>query len=86
MRVRLFAALRELAGTSELDVDAPDVAALCRELSSRYGEAFARILGVGAVMVDGEKAGPDRALEPGDEVALLPPVSGGQVPHTPPRP
>jgi MoaD family protein len=85
MRVRLFAALRDLAGASELDVDAPDVAAVCRELSSRYGEAFARILGVGAVIVDGEKAGPDRALKPGDEVALLPPVSGGAGHHTPAR-
>ena len=77
MRVKLFAALRDLAGASELDVDAPDVATLREDLSAKFGEEFARILAAGAVLVDGETAGPDRRLEPDDEVALLPPVSGG---------
>jgi molybdopterin converting factor small subunit len=77
MRVKLFAALRDIAGASELDVDASDVATLREDLSAKFGEEFARILAAGAVIVDGEKAGPGRNLEPDDEVALLPPVSGG---------
>jgi MoaD family protein len=77
MRVKLFAALRDIAGASELDVDASDVAALREDLSAKFGEEFARILAAGAVIVDGEKVGPGRNLEPDDEVALLPPVSGG---------
>jgi MoaD family protein len=77
MRVRLFAALRDIAGASELDVDAPDVGTLCEDLSAKFGEEFRRIVAAGAVFVDGEKAGRDRPLEPDDEVALLPPVSGG---------
>jgi molybdopterin converting factor small subunit len=32
---------------------------------------------VGTVVVDGETVGRDRALNPEDEAALLPPVSGG---------
>jgi molybdopterin converting factor small subunit len=77
MRVRLFAALRELAGTSELDVDAPDVASLLDQLSEKLGPEFDRIMRVGTVVVDGETVGRDRALGPEDEAALLPPVSGG---------
>jgi MoaD family protein len=77
MRVRLFAALRELAGTSELEVDAPDVGSLLDRLSETLGPKFERIMEVGTVVVDGETVGRDRHLRPGDEVALLPPVSGG---------
>jgi MoaD family protein len=75
--VRLFAALRELAGTSRLEVEASDVEALLAELSARLGPEFDRIMVAGAVIVDGETAPGSRPLDPGDEVALLPPVSGG---------
>ncbi|HEY3210776.1 MAG TPA: MoaD/ThiS family protein [Actinomycetota bacterium] len=77
MRVRLFAALRELAGTSELDVDATDVGSLLDQLSEKLGPEFERIMRVGTIVVDGETVGRDRTLEPDDEAALLPPVSGG---------
>jgi molybdopterin converting factor small subunit len=76
-RVLLFAALREAAGTSRLEVDAPTVGALLDELAGRYGVEFARVLAIGSVVVDGEPAGRERALTRGQEVALLPPVSGG---------
>jgi MoaD family protein len=77
MRVRLFAALRDIAGASELEVEAPDVGSLRQDLSAKFGEEFGRILAAGAVIVDGENAQPGRSLRPEDEVALLPPVSGG---------
>lgn len=77
MRVRLFAALREIAGTSELDLHAPDVGSLLDQLSQEFGSEFDRVMAAGAVVIDGETVGRDRALEPDDEVALLPPVSGG---------
>jgi sulfur-carrier protein len=77
MRVRLFAALRELAGTSRLDVEAPDVGSLLDQLSERLGPEFGRIMKAGSVVVDGETSGRDRLLHSDDEVALLPPVSGG---------
>ena len=73
----LFAALREAAGASRLEVDAPTVGALLDELASRYGAEFARVLAIGSVVVDGEPSGRERALTEGQEVALLPPVSGG---------
>jgi MoaD family protein len=78
MRVRLFAALRELAGAGELELDAPDVASLLAQLSERFGPEFDRVLRTSTVLVDGEPASEGRELAPGSQVALLPPVSGGR--------
>ena len=77
IRVRLFAALREIAGSSAVDVEAADVGSLCDLLIERFGPEFARILATGSVVVDGSVVPRDHALSPSDEVALLPPVSGG---------
>jgi MoaD family protein len=78
MKVRLFAALREVAGTSVVEApEAADVGSLLDALSHTYGPNFDRIMAAGTVVVGGETVGRDRTLEPGDEVALLPPVSGG---------
>lgn len=78
-RVRLFAALRDAAGTSEVTSDAGTVATLLAELEARFGEAFARRLSVASVIVDGDPVprDSDRSLDAADEVALLPPFSGG---------
>jgi molybdopterin converting factor small subunit len=79
MRVVLFAALRELAGASRLDLEPtpPTVGSLLEHLANAYGPEFARIASIGSVVVHGETAGPERELRPDDEVAILPPVSGG---------
>ncbi len=52
------------------------VGELCEDLSSRYGPEFKRILSARSVVVDGRTVGPEHRLA-ADEVALLPPVSGG---------
>jgi len=75
--VLLFAALREAAGTGRLEAEAPDVGSLLDQLTERFGQEFARVVAIGTVVIDGETVGRDRALLPDDEVALLPPVSGG---------
>lgn len=80
MKVRLFAALREIAGSSWVDVEAgnpADAGSLVSALAATYGEEFDRIARAGTVVVNGEPAAWERALDPDDEVALLPPVSGG---------
>jgi molybdopterin converting factor subunit 1 len=76
VRVRLFAALRERAGT--------DVIRLDLDADARVGDALERLGrltdGVPVVMaVNQEYADPDARLQPGDELALIPPVSGGSV-------
>jgi sulfur-carrier protein len=77
MRVRVFAALRELAGASTVEVEASTVGELLDRLSARLGPQFDRIMAAGRVVIDGEPADRDRSIAPGAEVALLPPVSGG---------
>jgi molybdopterin synthase sulfur carrier subunit len=75
--VRLFAALRELAGASEVEAEADTVAEVIEVLSARYGERFSRIVEVGSAVVDGERVDRETVMTDGQEVALLPPVSGG---------
>jgi molybdopterin synthase catalytic subunit/molybdopterin converting factor small subunit len=71
VRVRLFAGLRERAGFDRRDVEAATVAEVWPAL------------GLGAepdgllYAVNQQYADRDRRLEDGDEVALIPPVSGG---------
>ena len=71
VRVRLFAGLRERAGWSQRDVDAATVGDVWNALelgTEPDGLLYA---------VNKEYATRDRALADGDEVALIPPVSGG---------
>ena len=75
--VRLFAALRELAGSSRVEAEGATVGEVVQALSARYGERFEGIARMGSVVVGGERADPETPLTEGQEVALLPPVSGG---------
>ncbi len=47
------------------------------DLSVRYGERFASVAAVASFVVNGERADRGVPVAEGDEVALLPPVSGG---------
>jgi MoaD family protein len=75
--VRLFAALREAAGASEVEGPGHTVGQIVDSLSARFGDRFAAIAQVSSFVVNGERAGRDAPVAEGDEVALLPPVSGG---------
>ena len=76
-RVRLFAALRELAGASEVESPGRTVGDVVEALTERYGDRFGAIARVGSYVVNGERATVATPIADGDEVALLPPVSGG---------
>jgi molybdopterin synthase catalytic subunit/molybdopterin converting factor small subunit len=74
--VRLFAGLRQRAGTEELSLELPD--------GARVGDALEQVRwltqGMPVVMaVNLEYAGPGAELHASDELALIPPVSGGSV-------
>jgi molybdopterin synthase sulfur carrier subunit len=75
--LRLFASAREAARRSSDVVDAPTVGAVLDEAIARYGGGFAAVLAGCKVWVNGEPADRDQAVGPDDEVAVLPPVSGG---------
>jgi MoaD family protein len=77
VRVRLFAALREIAGAPNVEAEGDTVGEVIDALAARYGERFEKVARAGSAVVDGERAGPSRSLSGGEEVALLPPVSGG---------
>jgi molybdopterin synthase catalytic subunit/molybdopterin converting factor small subunit len=74
--VRLFAVLRERAGTSEVRLDLPEGATVRDALA--YLEDVAA--GVPVVMaVNREYADPEMVLAADDELALVPPLSGGET-------
>lgn len=75
--LRLFAGAREAAGTGRDEVAGTTVADVLDAARRRYGSAFAAVLATSKVWVNGEPAAGDRVLGEGDEVAVLPPVSGG---------
>jgi MoaE-MoaD fusion protein len=72
--VRLFAGLRERAGASEVTLELPDEARVADALRA-VGDITE---GISVVMaVNREYADETRTLQAGDELALIPPVSGG---------
>jgi molybdopterin converting factor subunit 1 len=72
--VRLFAMLRERAGSGSLTLDLPEGARVRDALDSLAGLAE----GIPLVMaVNREYASEEQVLGAGDELALIPPVSGG---------
>lgn len=77
--VRLFARLRELAGTAELRQELPDRASagtVWESLAARYPamREYERSI---SCAVNEEYAQFTTPVKDGDEVAFLPPVSGG---------
>jgi molybdopterin synthase catalytic subunit len=76
VRIRLFAGLRERAGASEVALDLPD--------GARVADALAQLQHVTGdlpvVMAVNQEYADDQALlATGDELALIPPVSGGSL-------
>ncbi len=79
IRVKLFAAARELAGGESIDIELPDravVADLRQALSERLSPAR-ELIARSMFAIDCDYAANDKRLEPGKEIACIPPVSGG---------
>lgn len=77
VRVRLFAALREIAGTGLVEAEGRTAGEVADALARRYGERFGAIAAAGSLVLNGERARRETPVADGDELALLPPVSGG---------
>ena len=75
--LRLFATVRVAAGTGKATIDGSTVAEVLENASTEYGPEFAELLPVCRVWVNGQAADAETAVTANDEVALLPPVSGG---------
>jgi molybdopterin converting factor subunit 1 len=77
--VRLFARLRDIAGTAELARDIPSgstIGSVWRQLATDYPELGPYERSISSA-VNFDYARMDTELRDGDEVAFLPPVSGG---------
>lgn len=75
--LRLFASAREAAGTGSVAMAGPTVGSVLDAAVEAYGASFGDLLVACNVWRNGEPAERDDALVDGDEVAVLPPVSGG---------
>src|SRR5580692_1858318 len=79
VKVLFFGMLKEIAGRSTENVDLQDGASV-RDLLGHYESqvpALKNLLPSVALAVNQQYAAPDTVLGPDDEIALLPPVSGG---------
>ena len=81
VEIRLFANVKEIAGQDKLALELPesatagDVVRLLSETYPRLHDALKHVL----VAVNMELADPSRPVREGDEVALIPPVGGGET-------
>lgn len=83
VRVRLFARLADVAGTRTAEVDLGEgltagdaYRLLCRRYADMEGLEGSLMFAVNAEYVP-----PEHPLRDGDELALIPPVSGGALEH-----
>ena len=83
--VLLFARARELAGTKTAEIDGTTAAEVVRLAGERFGDEFVELCATCSIVVDGEvvPAAELAAHDPGTELAILPPVSGGATDEQP---
>ncbi|HET7454216.1 MAG TPA: molybdenum cofactor biosynthesis protein MoaE [Solirubrobacterales bacterium] len=85
LQVRLFAVLRERAGRDSLEIEVAEGATVAEALRALAGESEplgAALEAMPVVMaVNRSYVGTETTLSPGDELALIPPVSGGAGEH-----
>ncbi|MDQ6697707.1 MAG: MoaD/ThiS family protein [Actinomycetota bacterium] len=75
--VRLFAAARIAAGTGSDRLPGTTIDEVLAAAIDRYDSGFAEVLPGCQVWLNGEPAGGGQRVADEDEVAILPPVSGG---------
>ena len=76
-RLRLFGPAREAAGTSSVLLPGDDVDAVVTQARARFGQPFSTVLDGSRLWVNGEEADLHSPVGDDDEVAVIPPVSGG---------
>lgn len=79
LKVRFFALYRERAGSNSITLDMPEestVADLTAAVRHRFPNLAPPDVAI-VVAVNADYAEPETLLRPGDDVCLIPPVSGG---------
>jgi molybdopterin converting factor small subunit len=75
--LRLFGPAREVAGVARVDVPGGSVEEIVHAATDRFGPAFADVVAISRIWVNGEAVAEGWVLSDRDEVAVVPPVSGG---------
>jgi molybdopterin converting factor small subunit len=75
--LRLFGPIADVAGTRRDIIDARTVDEALRDAALRFGGAFGELLPTCQIWVNGEPAERSHSLREDDELAVLPPLSGG---------
>ena len=75
--MRFFAQARDAAGCREAEFGGPTVGAVLDAAFGAFGETLRAVVASSAIWVNGESADRDQPVTAGDEIAVLPPVSGG---------
>jgi molybdopterin converting factor small subunit len=75
--LRLFGPARQAAGMAQADVAGHTVAQVLAAAEALFGAEFADVVSVSRVWVNGVSATAEAPVADGDEVAVIPPVSGG---------
>jgi molybdopterin synthase sulfur carrier subunit len=76
-RLVLFGPARDAAGTSTSEFAGLSVEEVLQEAVARFGSSFADVLSISQIWINGEPLRGPVAVGPYDEIAVLPPVSGG---------
>ena len=81
LTIHLFAAAKQRAGASRWELELPDSAtvAVVKAELGRVCPDLAPLLGSSRMAVNGEYATDDQSLTESDELAVIPPVSGGST-------
>lgn len=78
--LRLFASAREAAGTNRAVVPGATVDDVLAAAVIQFGSGLAAVLPICRIWVNGDPAEGSTPVREADEVAILPPVSGGAGP------
>ncbi len=75
--LRLFGPAREAAGTSSATLPGRSVEEIIAAAEEMFGETFSRVVATSRIWLNGEAVEPGAAVGGDDEIAVIPPVSGG---------
>ncbi len=75
--LRLFGPAREAAGTASITLPGQSVSEIIAAAQEQFGETFSRVLSTSKIWLNGEPVETDAPVKDEDEVAVIPPVSGG---------
>lgn len=78
--LRLFANLKESAGTDRVEIEGATVGDVLTAANEQFGDQFLQGAVAAGVWLNGEPTETSAAVSDRDEIALIPPVSGGALP------